>query len=73
MHFFLNHELHLYVCFLTISLTQLAAWETLGIPAKKKSYDSIDPQFDDSVPAVSSESKEKFFVVFRPFFEQNAR
>ena len=51
----------------------LAAWETLGIPAKRKSYDSIDPQFDDSVPSVSSDSKEKFYGVFRPYFEQNAR
>ncbi|KAK2185793.1 hypothetical protein NP493_222g02007 [Ridgeia piscesae] len=49
------------------------AWETLGIPAKRKSYDSIDPQFDDSVPAISSESKEKFYEVFRPVFEHNAR
>ncbi|KAI0219481.1 DnaJ-like subfamily C member 2 [Lamellibrachia satsuma] len=49
------------------------AWETLGIPAKRKSYDSIDPQFDDSVPSVSSDSKEKFYEVFRPYFEQNAR
>ena len=54
-------------------ILDLAAWETLGGPAKRKSFDSVDPNFDDSVPSVSSGSKENFFKVFRTYFEQNAR
>ncbi|XP_060574229.1 dnaJ homolog subfamily C member 2-like, partial [Ruditapes philippinarum] len=49
------------------------AWETLGNPVKRKSYDSVDPLFDDSVPPNNSNSKEKFFEVFRPVFAENAR
>jgi len=49
------------------------AWETLGIPAKRKSYDSIDPQFDDSIPSNKDSSREKFFSVFKPAFDMNAR
>jgi DnaJ family protein C protein 2 len=40
---------------------------------KRKSYDSVDPLFDDSVPPNNSNSKEKFFEVFRPVFAENAR
>lgn len=49
------------------------AWETLGNPVKRRSYDSVDPQFNDSVPSVNSNSKENFFEVFRPVFAENAR
>jgi len=49
------------------------AWETLGTTLKKRSYDSIDPQFDDSVPPNNANSKENFFSVFKPVFHENAR
>lgn len=51
----------------------ILAWETLGNPVKRRSYDSVDPQFNDSVPSVNSNSKENFFEVFRPVFAENAR
>ncbi|XP_052279766.1 dnaJ homolog subfamily C member 2-like isoform X16 [Dreissena polymorpha] len=49
------------------------AWETLGIPAKRRAFDSVDPLFDDSVPPNNNNSKEKFYEVFRPVFVENAR
>lgn len=50
-----------------------AAYEILGNPVKRRSYDSVDPEFDDTVPAVTQENKNNFFAVFRPVFEANAR
>ncbi|XP_042907655.1 dnaJ homolog subfamily C member 2 [Parasteatoda tepidariorum] len=49
------------------------AYEILGNPIKRQSYDSVDPEFDDSVPSVNNFSKENFFEVFRPIFEANSR
>ncbi|XP_013163039.1 PREDICTED: dnaJ homolog subfamily C member 2 [Papilio xuthus] len=49
------------------------AYETLGTPNKRKSYDSIDPQFDDSVPTSAEIKKEDFFKAFAKYFEMNAR
>ncbi|XP_055958147.1 dnaJ homolog subfamily C member 2 isoform X2 [Patella vulgata] len=49
------------------------AWETLGVPAKRRSFDSVDPEFDDDVPSNNALAKEKFYKVFRPIFEMNAR
>ena len=51
----------------------LLAYEILGNPVKRRSYDSVDPQFDDSIPAVTSDSRENFYQVFSPVFEQNSR
>ncbi|XP_043245194.1 dnaJ homolog subfamily C member 2-like [Amphibalanus amphitrite] len=48
------------------------AYETLGVPAKRISYDSVDPLFDEEIPD-GKVSKEKFFKVYRPVFERNAR
>ena len=39
------------------------AYETLGVPAKRRAYDSVDPDFDDEVPSISNSSKSKFFEV----------
>ena len=50
-----------------------SAYETLGVPDKRKSYDSIDPQFDDTIPPVSQEGKDNFFETFKPYFVRNAR
>ncbi|KAL4217072.1 DnaJ (Hsp40) [Mactra antiquata] len=49
------------------------AWETLGNPVKRKSYDSVDPLFDDAVPSNNNNSKENFYQVFKPVFAENAR
>lgn len=49
------------------------AYEILGNQLKRRSYDSIDPEFDDTIPAVNANSKENFFKVFTEAFERNAR
>ena len=49
------------------------AWETLGVPSKRRAYDSVDPEFDDDIPSNNQENKDKFFQVFAPVFERNAR
>ena len=51
----------------------LLAYEILGNLVKRRSYDSVDPQFDDSIPSVTAESRQNFFEVFSPVFEQNSR
>lgn len=48
------------------------AYEILGVPNKRRSYDSVDPFFDDSVPS-NSESKKDFFEIFPRYFKLNAR
>ncbi|BFZ10799.1 hypothetical protein BsWGS_13838 [Bradybaena similaris] len=49
------------------------AYEILGNKQKRMSFDSVDPEFEDDVPPVSQYSRDKFFAVFRPAFERNAR
>jgi DnaJ family protein C protein 2 len=49
------------------------AYEILGSTVKRRSYDSVDPQFDDTVPSMSTESRQNFYQVFGPVFEQNSR
>lgn len=49
------------------------AYEVLGSFAKRRSFDSVDPEFDESVPPVTQENKDNFFAVFRPKIEANAR
>lgn len=49
------------------------AYEILGDPRKRRSYDSVDPTFSDVVPPVSTHSKENFYEVFGPVFRDNAR
>ena len=58
------------MCFFDVTLT---AWETLGVPAKRRSYDSVDPEFDDAVPSASESSKANFYEVFGPVLERNLR
>ncbi|KAJ6633152.1 DnaJ like subfamily C member 2, partial [Pseudolycoriella hygida] len=48
------------------------AYETLGNPIKRRSYDSIDPEFDDSLPS-SSDIEKRFYETFSEFFTANAR
>lgn len=48
------------------------AIEILSDPVKRRAFDSVDPTFDNTVPS-KSEGKDKFFEVFSPVFERNAR
>lgn len=43
-----------------------------GNPIKRRSYDSIDPEFDDNLPT-SAEIKEDYFEIFNFFFDLNSR
>lgn len=49
------------------------AYEILGTPKSRRSYDSVDPEFDDSVPTTSEIKKDGFFETFTKYFETNAR
>lgn len=62
MHFIQEHVLVLY----------LVAYETLSNPVIRRAYDSVDPQFDESIPG-DKVSSEKFMSTFEPVFERNAR
>lgn len=39
------------------------AFEFLSDPVKRKSYDSVDPTFDETVPSVSESNKKNFYKV----------
>jgi len=54
-------------------MSALSAYEILGNPVKRRSYDSVDPQFDDGIPSVTPESRQNFFEMFSPVFERNSR
>ncbi|XP_076806773.1 dnaJ homolog subfamily C member 2-like [Clavelina lepadiformis] len=49
------------------------AYEVLGTLESRRSYDSIDPIFDDDIPSVNKNSRENFFPVFTSVFERNSR
>lgn len=50
------------------------AFEVLGDPVKRRSYDSCDPMFDDIVPSKLPKGKEHhLYKTFGPVFEANAR
>ena len=48
------------------------AFEVLGLPAKRKSYDSVDPQFDDDVPDAYDAGRD-FYQTFADVFDRNSR
>lgn len=48
------------------------AWETLGNPVKRRSYDSVDPYFNDSLPD-EKEAKENFYEAMGKAFSGNSR
>lgn len=47
--------------------------DILWNPKKRRSYDSVDPTFDDVVPSVCSASRENFYSTFGPVFAENSR
>lgn len=48
------------------------AYEILGNPVRRRSYDSVDPEFDDDIPS-GIDARIGFFATFGPVFEANAR
>ncbi|CAK9825735.1 DnaJ homolog subfamily C member 2 [Anthophora retusa] len=48
------------------------AWEILGNPTKRRSYDSVDPYFCDDLPD-EKDCKNNFYVVMGKAFKENAR
>ncbi|KAL2714303.1 dnaJ subfamily C member 2 isoform X2 [Vespula squamosa] len=48
------------------------AWETLGNSVKRRSYDSIDPYFNDDLPD-EKECKNNFYEIMGKAFKDNAR
>ncbi|KAJ1520255.1 hypothetical protein ONE63_004462 [Megalurothrips usitatus] len=49
------------------------AYDILGVPSKRRSYDSVDPEVDDGVPTANEYTKKNFYQVFGAFFEMNSR
>ncbi|XP_022126445.2 dnaJ homolog subfamily C member 2 [Pieris rapae] len=49
------------------------AYEILGTPKNRRSFDSVDPTFDDTVPTASDVKRDGFFKTFATYFEMNAR
>lgn len=39
------------------------AYEVLGMPVKRRAYDSVDPEFDDDIPSAADARKGDFFRV----------
>ena len=62
-------ESKLYLFFNSI----FSAYEVLGSKEKRRSFDSVDPEFDDSVPSASQINKHNFYTLMTPIFERNAR
>jgi DnaJ family protein C protein 2 len=48
------------------------AYETLGNPSRRRSYDSVDPEFDNNIPG-GAELKKDFYEVFSYYFDLNTR
>uniref|UniRef100_A0A1Y1KNC8 Uncharacterized protein n=1 Tax=Photinus pyralis TaxID=7054 RepID=A0A1Y1KNC8_PHOPY len=48
------------------------AYETLGTLSRRRAYDSVDPEFDDTLPS-GSELKQDFYKVFGYYFDLNSR
>merc|ERR1739838_333273 len=48
--------------------------EILANPQKRRAFDSVDPEFDNSIPKGDPKDlMEKFYESFRPVFERNTR
>ncbi|XP_021939402.1 dnaJ homolog subfamily C member 2 isoform X2 [Zootermopsis nevadensis] len=49
------------------------AWEILGNPRNRRSYDSVDKEFDDSIPTGNEHTRNNFYEVFGKAFDLNSR
>ena len=48
--------------------------EILSDPQKRRAFDSVDPEFDNSIPKGDSKDLMKnFYEIFEPVFERNSR
>lgn len=50
----------------------IKAYEILSVPSKRRSYDSVDSEFDDKLPS-QAEVEKDFYTVLGKQFELNAR
>ncbi|KRX98730.1 DnaJ -like protein subfamily C member 2, partial [Trichinella pseudospiralis] len=51
---------------------EATTYNVLSNPKLRRSYDSYDPSFDNSVPPVRKYSNDEFFAAFAPAFKRNA-
>ena len=58
---------------LPLLLLPLPAYDILSDPKCRRAYDSADPTVTDDIPTVCEYSREHFFEVFTPVFEENVR
>ena len=49
------------------------AFEILTDPIKRRSFDSVDPTFEDDIPSISEKAKNNFYQVFERIFTENSR
>lgn len=49
------------------------AWEILSDPVTRRQWDSVDPQFDDFIPAAKTLKGKAFYEVYGPVFEKESR
>ncbi|PSN53630.1 DnaJ subfamily C member 2 [Blattella germanica] len=49
------------------------AYDILGTPHNRRSYDSVDPQFDNTIPSSNEKSRANFYKIFGKTFDLNAR
>uniref|UniRef100_A0A915JN43 J domain-containing protein n=1 Tax=Romanomermis culicivorax TaxID=13658 RepID=A0A915JN43_ROMCU len=56
-----------------LSPLKLLAYEFLSNIQKRRSYDSVDPTFDENIPSGTLTYKENFFKLYVPAFERNER
>ncbi|KAG8262047.1 dnaJ homolog subfamily C member 2 [Homalodisca vitripennis] len=49
------------------------AWEILGTKEKRRAFDSVDPEFDNTIPYDNENVRKNFYDVFGDIFERNAR
>lgn len=49
------------------------AWEVLGTKDRRRAFDSVDPEFDNTIPYDNEHVRKNFYDVFGDIFERNAR
>lgn len=49
------------------------AWEVLGTKDRRRAYDSVDPEFENTIPYDNENVRKNFYEVFGDVFERNSR
>lgn len=57
--------------FCEFALNRKSAWEVLSDVKKRREWDSVDKEFDESIP--SAKAKGDFFELYGPVFEKESR